>query len=122
VPANRFSIDEQCRDWLAKLPRELASRIRFALVNLRPNCVRRYNQSFPRRGNGNGHLGCRRQRDQPQSKNVCCDYRDASHQRTHDPTQLSEKLGAGLGSATERFLPMAIGLAAGAIDLHAQLH
>src|SRR5262245_25471950 len=121
VPANRFFIDEQCRDWLAKLPRELAGRIRFALVDLRSHCVSRYNQGFPRRGNGTGHLGCRRKRDQSQSKNICRDYRDASRQRTRDTAQLSEKLGTGLGAAAEYFLPIAIGLAAGAIDLHARL-
>src|SRR5262249_18229498 len=112
----------QCRYWLAKLPRELAGRIQFALVNLRSYCVGRYNQSFSRRGNGIGHPGCRRERDQSQSKYVCCDYRDASHQRTRDRAQLSEKLGARLGAAAECFLPMVIGLAAGVIDLHARLH
>jgi len=64
----------------------------------------------------------RRQRDQPESKNVCGNDRDASHQRTRDTAELSEKLGAGLGTAAECFLPMPIGLAARAIELHGRLH
>src|SRR5262245_31987600 len=83
--------------------------------------MNRCNQSFPRRSNGTGHLGCRRKRDQSQNKNVCRDYRDASRQRTRDTAQLSDKPGTGLGAEAECFLPMAIGLAAGAIDLHARL-
>src|SRR5262249_19920639 len=40
VPANRFSVDEQRRDWLAKLPRLLAGRIQFALVKLHCHSLR----------------------------------------------------------------------------------